>query len=101
MAQDRLTAPERETTVTTTDADDQVRIWTSRRRHIGELKRHPAYELVDEGMYGDSPWAEFVIPDARWSPATGARRRVNLSDDQRAELAERMRTLHAIRGVVQ
>jgi len=91
MAVDHLTAPERETTVTTTDSDGEVRIWTSRPRHIGELKRHPAYKLVAEGSYGSSPWAEFVIADADWSPATGARRKLNLTPEQRAAIGERLR----------
>lgn len=98
MAVDHLTAPERETTVTTTDADDEVRIWTCRARHVGELKRHPAFRLVAEGSYGSTAWAEFVIADAGWSPATGARRRRNLTDEQRAALAERMlRNVHGMK----
>lgn len=90
MAVGPLAAPERETTITTTDADDEVRIWTCRARHIGELKRHPRFTLVAEGTYGSTAWAEFVIADADWSPATGARRRMNLTPEQRAAVAERL-----------
>ena len=34
-----LSAAERETTVTITDADDMVRIWTAQRRYLGRLRR--------------------------------------------------------------
>lgn len=90
MAVDHLTPPERETTVTTTDASDEIRIWTCRVRHIGELKRHPAFTLVAEGAYGSTAWAEFVIADSAWSPATGARRRRSLTPEQRAAIGERL-----------
>lgn len=86
----RLTAAERETTVTTTDDDHTVRIWTSRARHIGELKRNGKFRLVAEGHHGTSVWAEFEIDDADWSPATGARRKVTMSDERKAQLREQL-----------
>jgi hypothetical protein len=85
-----LTAAERETTVTSTDDDDQVVIWTSRRRHIGELRRNPKFTLRAEGVFGSTAWAEFVIDDSEWSPASGARWRRDLTDEQRAHMAERL-----------
>jgi len=45
-----LHADERETTVTSTDADDVVLIWTAQRRHIGKLRRHPSFKEVRSGF---------------------------------------------------
>lgn len=86
-----LTAAERETTVTITDADDTVRIWTAQRGYLGKLRRHPAYTEVASGLHGATEWAEFTIPADRWNPATGAKRQRNLSEEQKTELAERLR----------
>lgn len=86
-----LTEPERETVITTTDADELVRIWTAQRRYIGALKRNGKFTLVCEGTYGSSVWAEFTIPAAEWNPASGAKRSVTMSDERKAELAERLR----------
>lgn len=70
-----LTAVERETTVTTTDEDDEVRIWTCRPKHLTALRRHPAFTEVASGFYGTTEWAEFTIAEQLWSPATGAKRK--------------------------
>lgn len=86
-----LHASERETTVTSTDGDDTVRIWTAQRRHIGRLRRHPAYTEVASGFHDGSEWAEFTIPADRWNPATGAKReRAPLTDEQRQAAAQRL-----------
>jgi len=86
-----LHATERETTVTITDADDTVRIWTAQRRYIGRLRRHPAYAEIATGFHDGSEWAEFTIPADRWNPATGAKReRAPMTDEQRAEAAARL-----------
>lgn len=90
-----LSAAERETTVTITDADDVVRIWTAQRRYLGRLRRHPSYTEVKSGTHGGTEWAEFTIPASEWNPATGAKRKSNMTDEQKAALAERLR---AVRG---
>lgn len=87
---DSLTAAERETTVTTTDADDTVRIWTAQRRHIGRMRRHDAFTEVKTGTIGGSEWAEFTIPADQWNPASGAKRKSNLTDEQRQASAARL-----------
>lgn len=86
-----LSAAERETTVTITDADDTVRIWTAQRRYLGRLRRHPSFTEVKSGTHGGTEWAEFTIPARDWNPATGAKRKVTMTDERRAALAERMR----------
>ena len=90
-----LSAAERETTVTITDADDVVRIWTAQRRYLGRLRRHPSFTEVKSGTHGGTEWAEFTIPARDWNPATGAKRKSNMTDEQKAALAERLR---AVRG---
>ncbi len=88
---------ERETTITTSDADGSVRIWTAQRRHIGRLRRHPKFTEVATGTHDGSEWAEFTIPAADWNPASGAKReRAPMSEEQRAQAAAR---LAAARGV--
>ena len=90
-----LSAAERETTVTTTDADDVVRIWTAQRRYLGRLRRHPSYTEVKSGTHGGTEWAEFTIPASEWNPATGAKRKVTMTDEQRAASAARLRAVRA------
>lgn len=87
-----LHASERETVITTTDDANEVRIWTAQRRHIGRLRRHPAYVEVAHGTHEGTEWAEFTIAAELWNPATGAKRaRKPLTDEQRAAAGERLR----------
>lgn len=90
-----LHASERETTVTATDADPEVRIWTAQRRHIGRMRRHPAFTEVDSGFHDGSEWAEFTIPADQWNPATGAKRKSGLTDEQKQAAAERLAAARA------
>lgn len=88
-----LSAAERETTVTATDADDTVRIWTCQKRYLGRLRRHPSFTEVATGFHGSTEWAEFTIAAADWNPATGAKRKSGMTDAQKAALAERLRAV--------
>jgi hypothetical protein len=86
-----LTAAERETLATGTDADAVVTIITYQRRHITALRKHPGFREKASGFHGTSEWAEFTIPADRWSPATGAKRAGRpLSADERARAAARL-----------
>lgn len=85
-----LHASERETTVTATDDDPTVRIWTAQRRHIGRMRRHPSFTEVGSGFHDGSEWAEFTIPADQWNPASGAKRKSNLTDEQKRAAAERL-----------
>lgn len=88
---DSLTAAERETVITTDDASDTVMIWTAQRRHINRMRSKDAFTETGSGHYGSSEWATFTIAADDWNPATGAkRRRKPLTDEQRAELTERL-----------
>lgn len=86
-----LTAPERETVVNADDDASTVRIWTAQRRYITRLRRNSAFTETATGFHGSTEWAEFTIPAADWNPASGAKRRVNLTDEQRQAAADRLR----------
>ena len=85
-----LTAPERETTIISTDGDDIVTIETAQRRFLTRLRKNPSFTEVAAGTYEGTEWARFTIPARDWSPATGAKRKRNLTDEQREELRDRL-----------
>ncbi|WP_029090077.1 hypothetical protein [Brevibacterium album] len=85
-----LSAPERETVVSVSDADERVRIWTAQRRHINKLRKSPKAVEVASGQHDGSEWAAFEVDADQWSPASGIRRTRNLTDEQRAAARERL-----------
>ena len=85
-----LHATERETTVTTSDGDDLVRIWSAQRRYIGRMRRNAAFTEVASGEHDGSEWAEFVIAADQWNPASGAKRKSTLTPEQRSAAAARL-----------
>jgi hypothetical protein len=87
-----LTAPERETVITTSDADDMVRIWTAQRPLITKLKKNPAATLNDEGVHEGSVWADFSLPAGLLSFRSSKRK---VSDEQRQAAGDRLRAMHA------
>ena len=84
-----LTAPERETTIISTDGDDLVTIETAQRRYITRLRKNPRFLEVAQGEFEGSEWARFTVPASEWNPATGAKRKRNLTEEQREELRQR------------
>ena len=85
-----LTPYERETTVNASDGDGVVRIWTAQRKHITRMRRHDSFTETATGYHGGTEWAEFTIPASDWNPASGAKRKRNLTDEQRQALADRL-----------
>ena len=85
-----LTAPERETTVISTDGDDLVTVETAQRRYLTRLRKSARFLEVAQGEFEGSEWARFTIPASEWNPATGAKRKRNLTAVQRQELADRL-----------
>jgi hypothetical protein len=58
-----LTAPERETVITFSDADDTATVHTHQRRIITKLRNNPAAELVEDISFdGTAGAAVFEIP---------------------------------------
>lgn len=84
-------ALERETIITLSDGDDLVRIWTAQRSVITRLRRDDRFTETTNPARCAEGEAEFTIPRDRWSPVSGCKRTVNLSEEQRAERAERAR----------
>ena len=82
---------EQETIVTGTNAQDTLEIYSSIRRHITAMRKHPTFTEVESGFEDASEWARFRIPLADWNPATGGRRRREMTEEQRAELSARAR----------
>lgn len=93
-----LSGPERETTVVTSDDDPNVMIWTAQRPYITRLRKAQDATEVRSGFIGTSEWAEFVIPRERWNPVSGIKRRVNMTEEKRAALADRLNKMRERQG---
>jgi hypothetical protein len=87
---DSLSAPERETIVTMNDEDDYADIWTAQRPVITRLKKNPSATLTEEGKHGTTVWARFTLP-ADLITFRSTRRTRELSEEERAEFAARMK----------
>jgi hypothetical protein len=87
-----LSREEQETTINVSGADDLVRVSTTLKRHITQMRRDANYTEVRSGHYGTTEWAEFTCPVDKFR--FGSKKVVNLSEEVRQERAERMRSLH-------
>jgi hypothetical protein len=75
-----LTAPERETVIVMSDADELARVYTAQRPVITRLKKNRAARLLEEGRFEGSQWARFELPKSFVS--FRSKQRV-LSDEER------------------
>jgi hypothetical protein len=57
-----LTAYERETTVNLNDADDTAQVFTAQRTVLTRLRRNPAAEEMESGVFDGTEWARFRLP---------------------------------------
>jgi PHD/YefM family antitoxin component YafN of YafNO toxin-antitoxin module len=87
-----LTAPERETVIVGSDADDGLTIWTAQRPVITKLKNNPAAVLLEEGRHEGPAWARFSLPADLLSFRT---RRRQLGSEARERLRDSGRRLAA------
>lgn len=81
-----MIAEERETTITYTEADDVVSIYTCRRPDITALKRKldRGVVLEAEGNYSDgTAWARFTIPRDLWRLGNAVKRAISEADRAR------------------
>ena len=83
-----LTAYERETIITLNDEDDEVKVWTAQRAQITRLRKDDNYTEVGGGFEDGTEWAEFTCPKSKFR--LSSKRTVTLTDEQRAERAERL-----------
>lgn len=90
-----ISADERETVLTMSDADDVVRVWSAQRRQISALRANPLWTEIRSGSIEGTPFAEFTAPAEGFIVAKGAKRTRNVSDEARAARSERMRAIHA------
>ena len=85
-------AYERETTVVMSDGDPLVRINTMQRTVLTKLRKKPeVFTEIKSGFCGNFEWAEFTCPRNRFNLGAAARAPRELSDEQRAAMAERAR----------
>jgi hypothetical protein len=88
-----LTAPERETVITFSDADETATVHTHQRRIITKLRNNPAATKVDDLTFEGSAGAVFEIPAELISFRSGRRK---LSPEQaRAAVANLDQTRQA------
>lgn len=85
-----MEAAERETVVTVSDADAVVHVWTARRVDITKLRKNPKAVETGTGLVDGTTWVTFEIPADQWNPASGIKRTVNMSPEQKAANAERL-----------
>ena len=62
-----LTAPERETVITFSDADDTALVYTHQRRIITKLRRNPLAREVEDISHDGTAGAVFELPADRIS----------------------------------
>lgn len=95
MSGDEYTASgpyERETVITTSDGDELVTIETWQRGYLGKLRRDHRFT---EKPGGTDAHGVFTIPRNRWTPTGGAKRSVKLTEEQKARVAERLKSARA------
>src|SRR5262245_44952034 len=83
-----LTAPDRETVITFSDADDTATIHTHQRRIITKLMNNPAAELVERIDFDGTAGAVFEIPADLISLRSTRRK---LTETQRAAAVANLR----------
>lgn len=75
-----MISSERETTITYTDADEAVQIYTCIRRDITALKKKAerGVVLLEEGTHLDgTAYAKFEVPVELWRPGNAIKRTVS------------------------
>ena len=86
------TAEERETTVAYCEVDDTIRIFTCIRTDITAMSNKKQFTLVSEGVDdGGTKLAWFSIPRSEFDISRAAKTRRNMTEEQRAASAERLR----------
>lgn len=93
-----MTKDELETTVTYTSSSENVTVWTCRAPDYRRLSKDHRFLLTKHGKYEDGTvWGEFTIPASQWNPVSGAKRKRNLTDEQRQASRDRLIALRAER----
>lgn len=85
-----MNADERETTISVSDADNVVRVWTAQRKVITRLRKNAKATETGNGYVDGTEWASFTIPSDQWNPASGIKRTVNMTPEAKAAAAARL-----------
>ena len=80
------TVSEQETTVTYDRQERVYRVWSSFTPHINRYKKDERAKLVREG----EDFAEFTISDSDFDITKGFKRKVRMTDEQRAAAGARL-----------
>ena len=86
-----LTAPERETVIVMSDADELATVYSAQRSVITRLKKNRAARLLEEGRVDRSPWARFELPKSFISFRSKQRM---LSDEDRRRRGAALQASH-------
>jgi hypothetical protein len=88
-----LNAIERESIITMNDSDGYVDIRSHQGKVIRRLEADDRFETVHviRNEKGVERVGHFRIPTDKWSPVTGAKRRSNLTEEEKAERGRRLR----------
>jgi hypothetical protein len=92
---DSLTPPERETVILINDADDFAEISTHQRTWVTKLRKNPAAEELEDLSYGSTTGARFRLPAKLVSVRTKERAVRALSEEEKAQRAERLNATRA------
>lgn len=87
-----LSMEEKETTITYTQADALVQVYSSIIRDISKMKGDKNYTLVKENKIGNSPQAWFTIPVDKFR--FGSKSSRTFTPEHRAALSERASNWH-------
>lgn len=91
-----MNASERETTVTYTDGDEVVQIYTCIRKDITAMSKKEQFVEVARGFYpGKVLWAKFEILRDDFALDRAAKTKRNLSPEQRQALSDRLKAARA------
>ena len=88
-----------ETVISSTAADSVWRISAAHAPHIHALRKRPLAKEIRNGTFpSGGEWAEFEIPRDQWSPVTGFKRTVNMTDEQKAAHSARLAAVRTARA---
>jgi len=82
---------EQETTVTYSAVDDVVQVYSANPKHVRRLVKDERVSIL-RGSEAEG-YVFATIPVSDYDPLKGFKRRVNLSEERRRELSERMADL--------
>lgn len=86
------TSPERETTLTMNDESDVVLLWSAQRKYVNRVLADDRWTVLESGVNEEGqPWVSASIPASKYSPLTGVKRKNNMTPEQKAAAAERLR----------